>query len=219
MHPQVLRELSQSKVNPEFASAIREIESTVAYAAKMHKAGKLSKAEMADLEGHLWGQYISALPVDDFHEMMNDGRLDQLMALASHEDSRNGSDVEQERAAVLHKVKADALDEAWLSQKIDAQTYAELSREHVGRLEVSDDKSADGDYDAAASEVFASRHDRDPSQENILEKWLSKNSDGPNKASEKLTWNYDQSDEIERDQHGRDKDGYIDHDAIPNEEA
>jgi len=219
MHPQLLRQMSFGKQHPGLAGELQELDHAIAHAARMQRDGRLTKQEAADVEAVVWGKYIDLLPVDDFNAMMKDGRLDALMALAG--DDRSRDDYQELQQEAFRKVKADALDDAWASQKIDSKTYAELAREHVekiGQTEDLDNRMNDGDYDGAASELFASRHDREPNHEGVLNKWLADHAQ-PGQAP-KMTWNYERSDEInQRDEHGRDPDGFVDHDAPPRAEA
>lgn len=175
----LLRDLSWRKQKPEFADAVQELDLAFQHAARMVKAGKLTRQEADDFEGYLYGQYMEALPVDEFGEMLKDGRLNQLQALAGHDGTRNVGDVDDARKAVLTKIKADALDEAWLNQKIDSSHYAEESRK-LGTSEDLDAKMADGDFDSAAAEMFASRNDAAPDHDNDLVTYLKgKYGDGP----------------------------------------
>ena len=175
---ELLRQLASSKRNPEFASEVRELLIASQHAGQMLKSGKLSKDEFEDFEAHLYAKYIDALPIDDFQEMMEDGRLDQLRAIAGHDDQRNGLDADEERAAVSKKVTLDALDDAWLNQKIDSQRYAEECR-ILGTSEDLDNRLADGDYDGVASEFFAERHDVSDHGNDLLNYLKDKYGDAP----------------------------------------
>jgi hypothetical protein len=155
----LLKQLASAKRNPEFGETVREITDARHYAEKMRKAGKLTKAEFEDFEASQYNRYIEALPPDEFHEMMKDGRLGQLQAMAGHDGTRDGYGVEKARRAVNNKIKADALDEAWLSQKIDAKRYANEMRDISAKDHDLDNRLADEDYDGVAAERFASRHD------------------------------------------------------------
>lgn len=170
---ELLKQLASAKRNPEFGEAVSEITHSLNYAAKMRKAGKLTKSEYEDFEAAQYNRYIEALPPDEFHEMMKDGRLDQLQAMASHDGKRDGYGVERARRIVSNKIKADALDEAWLSQKIDAKRYADEMREISAQDDDLDTRTADGDYDTVAAERFASRHDGPPDHKSDFEKIFS----------------------------------------------
>jgi hypothetical protein len=153
-----LREHSFVRRNPEFAAEFQELLSANEYAKGMVKAGKLSPQEFEDFEGSLYQKLIEALPIDDFHEMMKDGRLQSLQDLAGHDGTRDVGDVEDARREIDKKVIADALDEAWLFQKIDHKTYTEASRK-IETSEDLDNRLADGDYEDVAVEMFGSRND------------------------------------------------------------
>ena len=160
------------KRNPENAKQLLQLQNAAKHAAVMHSRGKLSDAEFADFEAHLFNGYIAALPVEVFHDMMNDGSLHDLQEMAGHDGTRNVYDVEEERSSIAKKVTADFLDALWLEQKIDAKEYAEMSRE-IGTSEDLDNRMAGGDYEGAASEMFASRHDTNTKVETDLGKYLS----------------------------------------------
>jgi hypothetical protein len=154
----VLKNLAHARRNPEFAEAMQELTHAANYGQKMRSAGKLSKVEHEEFERLLLTKYIEALPVDDFQEMMKDGRLEQLQALAGHEDDRDSGDVQDSRNAIYRKVQADALDEAWLDQRITAEHYAREARD-LSPSEEIDLKISNGDHASAAAEMFAARHD------------------------------------------------------------
>ena len=156
---ELLKQLAVSKRNPEFGEKVTEITDGLKYAERMLKAGKLTKSEFADFEAHQFTAYLEALPVDEFSEMMNDGRLNQLQALAGHDGTRDNYGVDQARRAVSNKIKAEALEEGWLSQKIDTKRYAQEMREVSPRDDDLETRMADEDYDGVAAERFASRHD------------------------------------------------------------
>ena len=85
---ETMKQRAFRKRNPEFDEATIEIGHALDYAQKMLKAGKLTKAEYADFEGLQYNRYIEALPPDEFHEMMKDGRLDQLQAMAEEYEGK-----------------------------------------------------------------------------------------------------------------------------------
>ncbi|MFA5952771.1 MAG: hypothetical protein WC807_21125 [Hyphomicrobium sp.] len=158
---ELLSRLVSSKKDPEFAETVKALVNKAEYAANMRARGKLTKAEHEDFEAGLYAQYLEALPMDEFVSMQKDGRYAQLETLAGHDGTRDGYDVRKHRDAIEKKITADALDDAWLSQKIDSKRYSEENRS----LGTSDDLSqrvTDGDYDGASSEFFATRHDEDP---------------------------------------------------------
>jgi hypothetical protein len=169
----LLKQLASAKRNPELAETVSEITHSLNYAEKMRKAGKLTKSEFEDFEASQYNRYIEALPPDEFHEMMKDGRLDQLQAMGGHDGSRDGYGVEKARRAVSDKIKADALDEAWLSQKIDAKRYAQEMSDISVKDHDLDNRLADEDYDGVAAERFASRHDAPKDYTSEFEKIFS----------------------------------------------
>ena len=176
----LLSQQSFNKQNPEFAEAVHELDLGHAYASQMFKAGKLTREELADFEAIQYSKFIDALPIDLFHEMMHDGRLDQLQALAGHDGTRNGVDVDEARQSIENKIKLDALDDAWLNQKIDSVRYADECHK-IEPTEELGNRLADGDHDGVASEFFASRHDSAKNHGNDLLTYLKdKYSDAPN---------------------------------------
>jgi hypothetical protein len=110
--------------------------------------------------------------------MMKDGRLEQLEALASHDGTRDGGDVQDDRNALLNKIKADALDDAWLSRKITSEHYAR-ENELLDRNEELSNRIADGDHDGVAAEYFASRHDGSAQESQLLGYLKDKYGDSP----------------------------------------
>ena len=170
---QLLKQTASMKRNPESAAQLIQLQNAARHASFMHANGKLSDAEFADFEAHLFSGYIDALPVEDFSEMMADGRLHDLQAMAGHDGTRDVYDAEDARAVIAKKVSADFLDSLWLEQKIDSKEYANLSRE-IGTSEKLDDRMADGDFDGAASEMFASRNDTGSKVETDLNAYLAK---------------------------------------------
>lgn len=180
MNGALLAQLAHAKRNPEMAEEIAGFNHARDRAAKMLKAGKLTQREFSDFESHLYGKLLDALPADEFEAMMKDGRLADLETLArSHDGTRDSYGVEEDRKAVERKVKADALDEAWLEQRIDNKKFAELSGRHVETNEDLNNRMADGDYDAVAAEMFASRHDAPANHEGVLKGWLGKEYQAP----------------------------------------
>lgn len=180
-----LHALAFNKRNPEFTKAATKLAAAHQHAVSMFDAGRLSKSEYHDLEAVLFSELIDALPVETFQEMMADGRLEQLQALAGHDGTRGAGEVDAARAAVAKKVNHDFLDAAWLEQRIDSATYADAlaQLERPGERGELHDRLAEGDFDGAASEEFARRHDVGTGPENDLSKWIKdKYGEGPKKA-------------------------------------
>lgn len=173
MNAELLERMAYAKRNPEFATELSELDRAYKHANGMLKSKKLSQREFQDFESHLWSKLLEALPVEEFTEMMKDGRLANLEALARRDDTdRDGYGVEQDRKAAERKIKADALDNAWLDRKIDSKTFAEMNRVHVGSNERLNNRLADGDHDGVASEMFAARHDGPADHSNKLTDYL-----------------------------------------------
>jgi len=143
--PKMLRTLSNRKRNPEFEEAVREVKLAHMYADKMLAEGRLTQKEADHFEAHLYGKLLEALPVDDFHRMMEDGSLEDLRALAGYEGDHDAGDIEDIRNEIYRKVQADALDEAWIEGRVDSKYYAEGNRE-IERYhdEKTDNRLADG---------------------------------------------------------------------------
>ncbi|MBH5372815.1 hypothetical protein [Bradyrhizobium glycinis] len=158
----------------EFADQLRGANIAIAFASEMVAAGKLTKREFREYEAHLWHQMLDELPVEQFSEMMKDGSLEELEKLArGYDDRRDSHDVLEQRKAIERKVKADALEQKWLEGKIDSKTYAQLSREHVGRSERLDKLIADEDHEGAALEAFGDRYGDSRDLGSELERYLN----------------------------------------------
>jgi hypothetical protein len=167
-----LRNAGALRRHPEFATELTELNHASAHTARMLKAGKLTVRQASELEAHFVEKLIEVIPPGDFHEMMKDGRLTELQALAGYDDDRDAADVADDRKALMNKIKADALEEAWLSQKIDSTRYAEESRKLSGSNEDLDNRLADGDGPGVAVEYFAG--DDQPTHDADLQRFMSK---------------------------------------------
>lgn len=154
-----LRRVSFEKGDPEFANEIRGMAAASAHAQKMVKAGRMSLAEANDLESFLINKFIGLLPFEEYQEMKEDGRLEYLEKMASHDGTRSHRDVDQDRQGVFNRVKGDFLDDGWLNQKINSETYAKEIRSAA--QDHWDDELSDlftnGDFDGVAAEIFARR--------------------------------------------------------------
>jgi hypothetical protein len=181
---EVLKQLAKDRREPDFAAELRALQLAMQHADRMVAAGRLTKAERADFDSHLFQKTLDALPVDDFQSMMEDGSLDDLQALAAHDGTRDVGDVEDAREAISRKIQKDALDEMWLEQRINSRQYAELGAK-IEHNNDHNDRIADGDYDGAAAEQFASRHDTSTHEADLhafLEKQYGKDYRGSDDA-------------------------------------
>jgi hypothetical protein len=223
--PELLKAAAFRKKNPEFAAAVRELELAHMYADRMLAAGRLTQEEADHFEAHLYGKFIEALPVDEFQELMKNGGMDHLQSLAGHDGTRDAGDVEDTRKLIEAKIKAEALDEAWLEGRIDSKYYAEQSQKiEKYQDEELDKRIADEDYDGAAREYFISRNDV-PSHERDLVKFF-KDKYGENPSASKPPGYVDHETVIDApysmtnnpNRSERSDDGYIDHDASDEED-
>ncbi|PSO29821.1 hypothetical protein [Bradyrhizobium sp. MOS002] len=236
----LLAQTAFAKRNPEWNDDLRGANFAIAHARGMVSAGKLTHKEYKDYEAHLWHEMLDKMPMDVFSEMQADGSLNDLEALArGYEDDRDSSDVIDSRKAVERKVKADALEQKWQDGTIDSKTYAQLSRDHVGRSERLDDMIADEDHEGAAVEAFGSRYDTRPDHDNKLVRYLNekygntKNPDGSKvepfslKRDDRSSWekatdkngvtDLDAAEAFERDESdGWHPGGYVDHETVLN---
>ncbi|WP_426615400.1 hypothetical protein [Bradyrhizobium sp. McL0616] len=174
-----------AKRHPEWEDELKGANIGIAWAHKMASEGKLTHKECKEYEAHLWSEMLEEMPMEVFSEMQEDGSLHDLEALArGYDDDRDSHDVTEGRKAIERKVFADALEQRWLQGAIDNKTYAQMSREHVGKSERLDDLIADGDHDEAAFEAFGEKYDVKPAHDNKLANWLNetyggtKNPDG-----------------------------------------
>jgi len=167
---------------------IRAIGAARQHAEKMFQAKKLSSREMADIDAVCFQQLIDALPVNEFNEMMKDGRLEQLQALAGHDGERHPGEVDAAREAVVAKLKHDYLDNAWLDGEMNSRDYADANRNiEKFKDEEAGNRIAAGDYDGVASEYFASRHDTTKAdQASDLSSYLQAKFGGHEKNSREL---------------------------------
>jgi hypothetical protein len=170
--PKMLKDASFKRKNPEFAAAVREIELAHQHADEMLATGRLTQEEADHFEAHLYGEFIEALPVDEFEKLMKNGGMDELQALAGYEGDHDAGDIEDTRKAIEAKIKAHALDDAWLKGRISEKYYAEQSRDiEKYHDEAMDNRLADGDYENAAVDYFMSRNDV-PEHGNDLVRYL-----------------------------------------------
>jgi hypothetical protein len=176
LDPKFLKEQVHKKSQPEFAVAVREMELAHRHADEMLADGRLSKAEHEDFEAHLYGRFIQELPVSEFQELLKNGGMDDLQALAGHDGSRDVFDVEDARQAVEAKIKMDALDNAWAEGRINNEYYAKENQrvDHDIRNfnEDLDDAIAGDDFGKGALHYFVERHD-DPGHEKSLSDYLA----------------------------------------------
>lgn len=171
---EALKRSAFSKRQPEWEDELRGANIGIAWAQKMASEGKLTHKEYKEYEAHLWSEMLDKMPMEVFSEMQEDGSLSDLEALArGYDDDRDSHDVTEGRKAIERKVKADVLEQKWLDGTIDHKTYAQLSREHVGKSERLDDLIADGKHDDAAVEAFGSQYDEKPDHDNKLARWLN----------------------------------------------
>src|SRR5438309_6141019 len=117
--PELLKAGAFRKHDPEFAATVREMELAHRHADRMLADGKITQEEADHFEAHLYGKILEALPVDDFQRLVENGGMDHLQALAGYEGDHDAGDIEDTRKAIEQKIKADALDEAWLSGRIE----------------------------------------------------------------------------------------------------
>ncbi|QDP26251.1 hypothetical protein [Bradyrhizobium cosmicum] len=172
---ELLKRSAFAKRNPEWHDNLTGANIAIAHAHSMLSAGKLTPQEFKDYEAHLWHQLLDEMPMDVFSEMQADGSLKDLEALArGYDGDRDSGDVTESRKSAERKVKADALEQKWLDGTIDDKTYAQLSRDHVGKSERLDDMIADGKHDKAAHEVFERSYNEQPNHEHILTQYLRK---------------------------------------------
>ncbi|MGY3366234.1 hypothetical protein ACVWZL_003359 [Bradyrhizobium sp. GM2.4] len=253
----LLRQTAFAKRHPEWEDDLRGANIAIAHAASMVAAGKLTHKEFKDYEAHLWAEMLEKMPIDVFSEMQADGSLNDLEALARGNDDRDANadwknatdkdgftdldklDLGEVRKAIDRKVKADALELKWLDGTIDDKTYAQLSRDHVGKSESLDNKIADGDHTGAAFEVFESHYDEKPDHDNQLARYLNekfgggKKPDGSDlepfsvKRDDRTSWekatdkdgitDLDKVDEFDRSESpSYHPGGYVDHDTELN---
>lgn len=177
LDPEFLKAQAHKRYAPEFATEIKEMELAHRHADAMLADGRLTKAEHEDFEAHLYSKFIDALPVGEFQELMKNGGMEDLQALAGHDGTRDVGDVEDARKAIEAKVKGDALDNAWAAGDIDNKYFAEQSQrlDHDLRRfdENRDDQVAAEDYDGAAMKYFVERND-DPGHDRDLAAFLTK---------------------------------------------
>lgn len=238
---ELLKRSAFAKRHPEWEDDLKGANIAIAHAGRMVEAGKLTHKEFKEYEAHLWQQMLEAMPVEVFSEMMTDGSIKDLEALASYDDDRDSHDVTEGRKAIERKVKADALELKWLDGTIDSKTYAQLSRDHVGKSERLDDMIADGDHEGAAveafGEAFEDRYGNAPDQDNELVRYLNEKYGGGTKPDgskvepfslkrdDRSSWekatdkngvtDIDKAEEYERggsDYSTDDPPGYVDHD-------
>ncbi|MCK1693838.1 hypothetical protein [Bradyrhizobium sp. 144] len=212
---ELLKRTAFSKRNPEWDDDLRGANFAIAHAQGMVSAGKLTHKEYKEYESHLWAEMLDKMPMDVFSEMQADGSLDDLEALArGYDDDRDSHDVLEGRKEVERKVKADALEMKWLDGTIDDKTYAQLSRDHVGKSERLDDMMADGKHDKAAHEVFETQYEDRPDHDNELARYLNEKFGGGKKPDgsdvEPLTLKRDNRSSWEK---ATDKNGVTDLDA------
>lgn len=228
----LLKQTAFSKRHPEWEDDLRGANIAIAHASGMVSAGKLTQREFKDYESHLWAEMLEKMPIEVFSEMQADGSLNDLEALARGNDDRDSNadwknatdkdgftdldklDLGEVRKAIDRKVKADALEMKWLDGTIDDKTYAQLSRDHVGKSERLDDMMADGKHDKAAHEVFESRYEDRPDHDNELARYLNEKFGGGKKPDgsdvEPLTMKRDNRSSWEK---ATDKNGVTDLDA------
>ncbi|MDN4982252.1 hypothetical protein QY049_03300 [Bradyrhizobium sp. WYCCWR 13022] len=213
---ELLKRTAHAKRNPEWDDDLRGANLAIAHAGQMVSAGKLTHKEYKEFEAHLWHEMLDKMPVDVFSEMQADGSLQDLEALArGYDDDRDSHDVLEGRKAIERKVKADALELKWLQGAIDNKTYAQLSRDHVGKNEHLDEMIADGDHEGAAWKVFESHYDEPRDHDSELARFIndkygdSKKSDGS--KAEKFSLERDDRSNWEK---ATDKDGVTDLDKV-----
>ncbi|WFU68587.1 hypothetical protein [Bradyrhizobium sp. CB2312] len=179
---ELLKRTAFAKRHPEWEDNLRGANIAIAHAAGMVQAGKLTHKEYREYEAHLWHQMLEEMPMEVFSEMQADGSLKDLEALArGYDDDRDAGDVLDGRNAVERKVKADALELAWLTNTIDSKKYAQLSREHVGRSERLDELIADEDHEGAAVEAFGDKYEGGADHDNDLARFLNEKYGGGTK--------------------------------------
>lgn len=213
---EILRQHAFDKRHPEWGDKLRDANIAIGYARGMVAAGKLTHKEYKEYEGHLWHEMLDNMPVEIFSEMQADGSLSDLEALArGYDDDRDSHDVVEGRKATERKIKAAALEEKWLQGAIDDKTYAQLSRDHVGRSELLDGMIADGKHDNAAFEAFGRTYDNEPNHDKALARFLNekyghgKKPDGTDVEPFSL-----KSDERSNWEKATDEDGMIDLDKV-----
>ena len=230
---ELLKRTAFSKRHPEWEDDLKGANIAIAHAHSMLSAGKLTPKEFKEYESHLWAEMLEKMPIEVFSEMQADGSLHDLEALARGNDDRasdaewkNATDKDgftdldkldpvEVRKAIDRKVKADALEMKWLDGTIDHKTYAQLSREHVGRSELLDDLIADGKHDDAAVEAFGSQYDEKPDHDNELARYLNEKFGGGTKPDgtkvESFRPKRDDRSNLEK---ATDKNGVIDMDML-----
>jgi hypothetical protein len=161
LNPTFLKEQAHKKKEPEFAAATKELELAHRHADEMLADGLLTKEEHDHFEAHLYSKFIDALPVDEFHELLENGGMNYLQGLAGYEGNHDAGDIVDTRKAIEAKITANALDNAWVEGRIDSKWYAEANRDRVElhHDEDRDAKLADENYDGAAMDYFLSRVD------------------------------------------------------------
>jgi hypothetical protein len=217
-----LRLQAAEKRFPEFYAQCQEIEQYYQIAQTLHRDGKLSRNELRDFEGSLWEKYQSALPMEMYVAFVNSGAREDLEALAGSddEDTRSQEGISRARKDVTNKIKLELMDNAWLDQRIDAKTYAEL---YLSEIDASDDGLREqvhsGNHDRAASEIYARRHDR-PAQvmSPAMAKWAKENGIKSldqifDEAKQQARHRADQYDDG-YDEDGADKDGFVNLDVL-----
>lgn len=251
----LLKQTAFAKRHPEWEDDLRGANIAIAHASGMVSAGKLTQKDFKEYEAHLWSEMLEKMPIEVFSEMQADGSLSDLEALARGSDDRDADadwknatdkdgftdldklDLGEVRKAIERKVKADALEMKWLDGTIDDKTYAQLSRDHVGKSERLDDMIADGKHDKAAHEVFESQYDERPDHDNQLARYLNekfgggKKPDGSDveplslKRDDRTSWekatdkdgitDLDKVDEFDHSESAsHHPHGYVDHDAV-----
>jgi hypothetical protein len=216
MTRELLKRTAFAKRNPEWEDDLRGANIAIAHAHGMVVDGKLTPKQFKEYESHLWAEMLEKMPMEVFSEMQADGSLNDLEALARrYDDDRNSSDVVDDRKAIDRKVKADALEAKWLEGAIDHKTYAQLSRDHVGKSERLDNLIADGKHDDAAIEAFGSQYDEKPDHDNQLARYLNEKFGGGKKPDgskvEPLVMKRDTRSSWEK---ATDKNGVTDLDAV-----
>lgn len=213
---ELLKRTAFAKRNPEWNDELRGANIAIEHAHSMLSAGKLTHKEYKDYEAHLWHEMLEKVPMDVFSEMQADGSLEDLEALArGYDDDRDSHSVMESRKAAERKVKADALELKWLDGTIDDKTYAQLSRDHVGKSERLDDLIAHDHHDRAAHEAFGRNYDEEPDHENGLARYLNEKYGGGKKPDGSKVEPF----KLKRDERtswekATDKDGITDLDAL-----
>jgi hypothetical protein len=189
LSPKHLKEQAHAKMDPEFATATKELELAHRHADEMLAAGTLTKEEHDHFEAHLYSKFIDALPVSEFEELVKNGGMDHLQSLAGYEGDHDAGDIVDTRRAIEAKIKADALDMAWADSRIDDKYYAENSQQVNRDIHHFDEKMdvrlADEDYSSAAGNYFVERHDVPDHDRDLTSYLKGKYSDAPGPATKR----------------------------------